>query len=312
MKPRLMGSNRDVASSIPQQAKEVANADRVRRARGFVGAFVRTYQDNDLLTRASAISFQTLFALVPAALAGVALLGFFGLEEYWTNELSPTVEEEVGEEAFGLIDNAVQQVLTTQQFFWVTAGVAFALWQVSGAMRANGGGLDRIYGASGERPFVRRIAYSVILAAGVALIFGVAALALFAGPEILQAVGLGVPAFIAVPLVRYIVPAALVLLVMGLVVRFSTSSPPPYRFIGLTSVVTVAAWIIATLVFRWYATEIAEYESVFGGLASIIVLMTYFYISANVFLGGFQLDAMVRGRREDRDGRRGDEREKGP
>jgi membrane protein len=296
-----------VASTIPHRARELASGDRVRQAREFVAAFVRTYERNDLLTRASAISFQTLFALVPAALAGVALLGFFGLEEYWGSELSPTVEENVGGPAFDLIDSAVQQVLGSQQVFWLTAGAVFALWQVSGAMRATGGGLDRIYDAYGDRSLLRRVASSAILAAAVSLIFGVAALGLFAGPEIMEASGLGMPAFVAVPLARYVIPAALVLVAMALVVRFTSSSPPPHRFIGLTSLATVTAWIMITLVFRWYVTQIADYESLFGGLASVIVLMTYLYISANVFLGGFQVDALVRERLGDGPGRRGEE-----
>lgn len=296
-----------MASSIPHRAREMANAHRVRQARSFASEFARTYEGNDLLTRASAISFQTLFALVPAALAGVALLGFFGLEEYWSSELSPTVEENVGGPAFELIDSAVQQVLGSQQVFWLTAGTVFALWQVSGAMRATGGGLDRIYDADGERSLRQRVVSSTLLAAAVSLIFGVAALGLFAGPEIIDARIPAVPAFVAVPLARYIIPALLVLLAMSLVVRFTCSDPPPHRFIGLTSAVTVTVWIIVTLVFRWYVTAVADYESLFGGLASVIVLMTYVYISANVFLGGFQADALVRDRLDEGQGRRGED-----
>jgi membrane protein len=285
-----------VATSVTDRVKGVARGRVARGVRDFVEDFIRTYEGNDLLTRASAISFQTFFAIVPAALAGVAALGFVGLEEYWEDDLAPTVEGEVGSEAFPLIDSAVQQVLTTQQSFWITFGVAFALWQVSGAMRATGGGLDRIYDASGERPFLVRIARSVAAAAVVALMFGAAVLALFVGPEAARAVGLGVPEAVTVPLVRYLVPALLILLAMGIVVRFTTATPPPYRFIGIAAVVTAFAWLVTTLVFRWYATEIASYESVFGGLASVIVLMTYLYMSSNVFLGGFQLDALVRDR----------------
>ena len=44
-----------------------------------------------------------------------------------------------------------------------------------------------------------------------------------------------------------------------------------------------------SLVFYLYLTDIASYQSVFGGLASVIVALAYLYISATVFLFGFVL-----------------------
>lgn len=55
------------------------------------------------------------------------------------------------------------------------------------------------------------------------------------------------------------------------------------------------ARIAVSAVYRWYVTSIAAYGSVFGNLASIIVFMSYIYLSVFVFLASMQLDAAVRG-----------------
>jgi uncharacterized BrkB/YihY/UPF0761 family membrane protein len=49
-----------------------------------------------------------------------------------------------------------------------------------------------------------------------------------------------------------------------------------------------------SVVFYVYLTAIASYESAFGSLAAVIVVMAYLYISTTVFLFGTQLDAIIR------------------
>src|SRR5687767_679658 len=56
-----------------------------RKARAVVDAFVA----NDLLTFASAISFQMLSSLVPLLLFAFGMLGFLQLEHVWRDQLAP-------------------------------------------------------------------------------------------------------------------------------------------------------------------------------------------------------------------------------
>lgn len=288
-----MDASRATAATTVRRA---ARSRPGRLARWVVRDMADAFDRNDLLTKASAISYQVLFALIPAALAGIALLGFLGLGEYWRGEIAPLLRDQLSPEAFTVVRRTVERVLSAQELFWVTAGLALALWEVSGAVRAATGALNRIHDTRDDRGFLHRMALSIALAAAVALLLGTALLGLLAGPELL-ARGLGGTALAVLsPVVQFLVPAGLALLAMGMLVRFAPASAPPFRWVGLASVATVGAWIAATLVFRLYVTQIASYQSIFGGLASVIVLMTYLYLSAIVFLGGVQLDALVRER----------------
>jgi membrane protein len=51
-----------------------------------------------------------------------------------------------------------------------------------------------------------------------------------------------------------------------------------------------------SLGFVGYLKFVASYESVFGNLATVVVLLGYLYLSAVVFLAGAQVDALVRRR----------------
>jgi uncharacterized BrkB/YihY/UPF0761 family membrane protein len=60
------------------------------------------------------------------------------------------------------------------------------------------------------------------------------------------------------------------------------------------SALCVLTWVVTSLAFGFYITQLADYGSVFGPLASAFLLMTYLYVSACAFLAGAQVDALLR------------------
>ena len=56
----------------------------------------------------------------------------------------------------------------------------------------------------------------------------------------------------------------------------------------------VIAWVGTSLVFGLYITQIADYGSIFGSLATVFVMLTYLYVSAASFLIAAEVDVIVR------------------
>lgn len=81
---------------------------------------------------------------------------------------------------------------------------------------------------------------------------------------------------------------------MWLLLRFAPAHPGPQRWISFGSGLCVIAWVGTSLVFGFYVTQIADYSSIFGSLATVFVLLTYLYVSAVSFLIGAEVDALVR------------------
>jgi membrane protein len=109
--------------------------------------------------------------------------------------------------------------------------------------------------------------------------------------------GLGdVGAAVAVGLfvVRWGVALALLSTAVWVLLRFAPAHPGPHRWISFGSGLCVVAWVGTSVVFGLYVTDVANYGSIFGSLATVFILMTYLYVSACAFLIGAQLDAIVR------------------
>src|SRR4051794_28455379 len=73
-------------------------------------ALVHVFAEHDLLTYASAISFQVFFALIPLALTALGILGALHLESVWSDDLAPQLKPQVSGPVFQVIDDTVRRV----------------------------------------------------------------------------------------------------------------------------------------------------------------------------------------------------------
>jgi membrane protein len=262
------------------------------RTRAKLREFVDAYVDNDLLTYASAISFQVLSSLVPLMLFAVGLLGFFSLEGVWRDELGPDIKPHVSGPAFSLMDEVVNNVLDSRTVFWVTAGFVIALWEISGAMRAVMGAVNRVYGDETRRSWRRRMGVSTVLGLAVGACLLVAPAIILLGPLVYGDVDPGMAAILFV--FRWGVAAAVVLLAVAILLHFAPERHQPLHWVTFGALLIMAGWLVMSAGFALYLRDVADYNSIFGGLATVVVLIAYLYAGAVVFLGGIQVDAIVR------------------
>ena len=294
---RAVGRSRGYDETVHGPAHLLSRLSREARAlslRDAVHLILQGYDDNDLLTFASAISFRVLFSLIPLALFALGLLGGFGLDAVWTRDVAPQVAHSTSRAAFQVLDQTVREVLGQRQLFWVTFGAVIAVWGMSGAMRAVMDVLDRVYECRSRRGFWARMRASVVLAIAVGAL-------LLTATALMQVLPLLVPHGVGgaiVRVVRWPLDVALLLAAIGLLLQFGPSRRPPLGWVTFGSLLAVIAWVATSLAFTTYLTSVADYGSVYGNLATVIVVMEFLYLSSIAFLTGVQLDAIVRDRME--------------
>jgi membrane protein len=263
---------------------------------------LRLYKENDLLTYASAISFQVFFALVPLALLALGLIGMLGLSNWWSTDAAHTVQGNVSAPVYHVIDDTVRKILAHRQVFWVTLGAAIAVWEVSGAMRATMQVLNRVYGVDEKRSFSRKLWESMVLSTAVTLMLLLAAAVVKVGPGAAKNIfGDGPMVSVVSFLLSWGAAVALLFLVVTTVVRFAPDTRRPVRWVTFGGLLVIFGWIGMSLLYAFYITSLADYASVFGNLAVVMVTMSYIYLSAIVFLTGVQLDSLIRHQVDHRD-----------
>jgi membrane protein len=279
-----------------QRLRRIADELQAVTLRQAVCEVARGYREHDLLVFASSIAFHVLFAIIPLVLFGLGLLGGLGLAEQWTSEWAPTVRGSMSPAAFQVVDDTVRRALGQQQVFWMTAGAALAVWRISATMRTIMGAFDRIYASRRERPFAERMRVSLLLGAAVTGLLLASAACVVLGDEALRAIGITSGWILWL---RWLVALALLFAVVTLLVAYAPADRQPAQWVTFGSIAVVAAWAGTSLVLGLYLTSIADYGSIFGALATVVIVLAYLYVASGAVLTGAQLDALVRERVRD-------------
>lgn len=83
-------------------------------------------------------------------------------------------------------------------------------------------------------------------------------------------------------------------LIMFIIIRIiyavAPDKPHKDRVINYGALFTTVGWVIVTIIYSWYVTSYAEYQALYGGLASIVVLMIWIYILSYIFTVGIALN----------------------
>jgi membrane protein len=261
------------------------------RARAWLREYVGAYEEHDLLTYASAISFQIITAVVPALMFGFGLLGFLDLGSVWRDELAPDVKASVSKPAFAVMDDAVTKALSQHPLFWVSVGFAIALWQVSGGVRTVMGALNEVHGYKNGRTWAQRMAISLALALVLGACWLLAIAVVVLGPLVYGDAGAVLGGLLF--LVRWAVAGLLLLFAVAVVLHYAPEREQPVSWVTRGALLVMTGWVVMSIGFGIYIRYIADYGSIFGSLATVVLLSAYLYAAAVVFLGGVQLDALA-------------------
>ncbi len=79
-----------------------------------------------------------------------------------------------------------------------------------------------------------------------------------------------------------------------LLYRYAPSRENPrWRWITPGSLFTAATWLILTLLFGFYLSQVTSYEATYGALGAVIAFLTWMYLSAYVLVIGAELNSEV-------------------
>jgi membrane protein len=255
-----------------------------------VRELLRCTRDHKLPVYSAALAFQTLTALVPITLLGLAILGVAGLEDVWRDTLAPSIEEKVTRPVFEGIDYSVERIFQRGSAELIVLAFALVLWYVTFAVRLVMDALNTIHDVRERRRWIRQVVTAVGLAVATALLFVAAALVITAGPRIADG---GVLDW-TLTILRWPLAAFLLAAVVALLFRYAPAERPQVRWASAGSALVIVVWLVTSLVFRWWISSVANFKTAAGSLTVFLILTAYVFVSSAIFLVGAQLDELLR------------------
>jgi membrane protein len=80
---------------------------------------------------------------------------------------------------------------------------------------------------------------------------------------------------------------------VGSVLRWGPAGERHWRWVSFGTGIVAVSWLVMSAGFGFYLGNVAEYGTIFGNLATLIIMLEYLYLSAIVFVGGLALDGLA-------------------
>src|SRR5918997_837610 len=258
-------------------------------------AAVAEFQRDDALGLAAQLAFYLILALFPFLLVLVSLMGTFSSPEL-ADQVLGYFREVTPQQVYEIIDSYLHDIIAGNRpapgLFSV--GLVIALWSASGAFAALINALNKAYDVEESRPFwkVRGIALLMTLGLCVMIIVGV--LLLVAGPPIGRGIadllGLGEIFTLVWNVVQWPVALSLMVITVALLYYFAPDAGQPFRWITPGGLIGVLLWVLASVIFRFYVSNLGSYDATYGSIGAVIVLLLYLYISSLTILFGAEIN----------------------
>src|SRR3954470_23323236 len=249
------------------------------------------------------VAFYALLAIFPALIALVGLYGMVFDPQQVAQHLSALTAVLPGEAA-DLIGEQLGEVTTMERSslgVGSIAAVLLALWSASAGMRTLMTALDVAYSEKETRGTLRFYASSLVLTLGAVLGAIVAIATIVAVPVALRFMGVNQEVETIVSYGRWPLLAVVMLVGLAIVYRYGPDRQrPQWRWVSWGAVIATLLWIAGSALFSLYVTRFGDYNKTYGSMGAVVILMTWFLLTAYIFLIGAELNAeMERQTRKD-------------
>lgn len=254
----------------------------------------QSWLDNTGLV-AAGVAFYGFLALVP--LLGILVLGYGLFAQPDTviehvmamlRILPADVVELIGQ----LLMNAVQTSKGASGV-GILAALVIALYAGGNGAGAVMTALNIAYEEKEKRSLFRfyAIAFAITVVAVLIALLALAAMSAVTELERIMPRASGVTLVLG-KLGLYLLMALFAAAVAATLYRFGPSREDArWQWLTPGSIFTALTWLLMAIGFGFYVTKLTDYDATYGSIAAIVMLLTWMYLSAYVFLFGAELNA---------------------
>lgn len=257
------------------------------------GALHGAFQDNAFST-AKGATYSFLLALFPALLVFATLLAGTSKQHIMLLQFAPVLNRVLPVPALRLVESALTEGRPASLHLVISAALV-AVWAASSLVVSWMEGFQKAYGAP-PFPLIhqRLLAFwlafaslaplllaTLLVSVGGSLELWLVAHYSFFRPQLL----------ILWDLVRWIIALTATCLTMGVIYHQGINLRVSWRSVYPGALVATLLWVPATIGFAAYVRHYAEYSSLYGNLAAVVLLMIWMYILSLAVLVGAEFNS---------------------
>jgi membrane protein len=273
---------------------EVVAGSAVDRAKSVASRLQPRIREHNLTLVAAGVAFYAFLALVPALVAFISIYGLVANPANVTQQVK-NVASALPKEVQNFFVYQLTSIIHANRSgvsLTLIVAIALALWSASGGMAALITGIHVAEERDQPKSFVKKRGTALLLALGAIVFMGVVIFVIAALPPLLSKAGLGSGGRVVLGILRWPILAAVMVVGLGLLYRFSVKDGPR-GWLGIVTpgtIVAMVGWLIVSALFAVYTANFSSYSKTYGALASIVVLLLWLWLSCLLVLLGAEVD----------------------
>lgn len=263
---------------------------------GWWDVLQRVYQANNahhVSMIASSSAFYGLLGLFPAIAALISMWGMFA-DPVQVQQQLVALDEFVPSEAASIIEQQAQVVIS-QGSTGLSATTVFSLlltvYSASKGVNTFTEGLNIIYGEQDDRHFLVRAFINVTLTLGMILLVILTLFSVAVLPIIFELIPFGGALAATLYYLRWVVMLCVITLAIAVLYRFGPNRHAPrWEWLSVGTIASTLLWVLGSIGFSLYVSHFGSYNSTYGSIGAVVVLLMWFWLSAYIVLIGASIN----------------------
>ncbi|WEG12292.1 YihY/virulence factor BrkB family protein [Pullulanibacillus sp. KACC 23026] len=270
----------------------------------FIKKLIKRLNQDRVTDFSSQLAYTFLFSLFPFLIFIFSLLPYLGLNP---DSVMSFLKDFAPPELVSIIKNNIYHILKRNGGL-LSFGVVATLWPMASAVMTIRHVFNVAYGVKETRSFIMMWLMVFLFTIGLLAVIFVALFLSVFGPMVghflFDSLGISLKFLHFWTLFHYIVTFMMIFIVFCSLYFVSPSKALSPKEVWIGAVIAALCWQVTSFLFSLYVDKFFHYSSTYGTLASVIVIMTWFYITGFILILGGEINVVLYQLRQERNQQR--------
>jgi len=270
-------------------------------------------EDDDVSGRAASVSFNFLMAIFPSVIFLFTLIPYIPIPNL-APQILAYLKEIMPNALYSVASDTITDIISKPRSGLLSFGFLFAWFAALNGTLAIIEAFNKMHQTHEKRGFIKKRLVAGFLIFLLAMVLVSSVVLLFVGQVVLDyvtekemlsdiLVWLGVISkkevvdtyivLLGINILRYSVVIFSFFMAIALIYKIAPSSKKKWNFVSAGSVFATLLGILSSYLFSIYITNFATYNKLYGSIGTLIGLMLWLYLLANILLIGFELNVAI-------------------
>jgi len=251
-----------------------------------------------LSMRAAAFSYNFFLALFPAIIFFFTIIPYIPITGFQDNLLG-LMQEFIPKKAYLAVEETLFDIVKRPRGGLLSLGFIMAMYFSTNGIHSLILAFNQTRHTIETRSWFKQKVISMALVFILSMLVIIAIMLMTVGPIVIhffvrhgmlrRSIG-----YILIIAVKWIVSSALLFFAFSFLYYLAPSAKSRFRFISAGSTLSTILTMLASIGFNYYVNSFSHYNTLYGSIGTLIIVMVWIYFNAQIVLIGFELNVSIR------------------